>query len=641
MKRKLPLHIAAIALALSAMALQPAAASGSDAEPGQETRDYYLEAEEQYMDGDYSTAILTSLEGLRNEPAQSDSAAAVELYSILGAAYSRLGDFDRAADYMVLCYNYDTEHGDSQGLSSSLINLASVYVYADKPELGEQYALRAIENELPLGRPLKLAMAYGKACDVYHALGNKAETKGDKALATEMEEKALLYADKAVETVTAALKEAPDSTLIKTTLNALAIRRSQRAYPLLALERYNETLSDLNAARAIFLENGNRQSLAIVNYQLAQTHRELGNTTSALQFCNEAYNTASQLNDLPLLEKICRTQSEMLATRNPSEALKYLNEASALRDTINAHKDRDQLALYNIEFETEKNRHTIELLDERTAQQHTQIIMLLVITLLFLGLATLMTVSYRRSQIAKMKTERLSRQKDRLMSIISHDLRSPAIAQYSALKSLSSAIGTIPAQELKAVCQELERSAGFEVNLIENVLRWARSKSTGYNIVAVPFNTTDAVKETIQEHSYAASRKNITISFDGPDNAVVRSDRDTFLVVMRNLLSNAIKFSEPGGIIEVKVSNADTPEDTVITSVTDHGAGIPAEEMSNLFSPEKKTVRKGSMGESGSGLGLTVCSDLIKALGGTIRAESQPGKYTTFTFTVPDYTQPD
>ena len=74
---------------------------------GQQPQDPYSVAESQYMSGDYSKAILTSIDGLSKEPAASDSAAAVELYSILGASYSRLGDFDKAADYMVLCYEYD------------------------------------------------------------------------------------------------------------------------------------------------------------------------------------------------------------------------------------------------------------------------------------------------------------------------------------------------------------------------------------------------------------------------------------------------------------------------------------------------------------------------------------------------------
>lgn len=122
----------------------------SSALVAQETTDHYSIAEEQYMNGLYGAAIRTSLDGLKAEPARSSEELAVELYSILGASYSRLGAFDKAADYFSRCYEFDKKVGNPEGMTSSLINLASMYVYAGKPELAEKEALEAIENEKPL-----------------------------------------------------------------------------------------------------------------------------------------------------------------------------------------------------------------------------------------------------------------------------------------------------------------------------------------------------------------------------------------------------------------------------------------------------------------------------------------------------------
>ena len=181
---------------------------------------YYEKAETAFYEARYADAIRTALEGLSAEPARSSEESAVELCSILGASFARLGAFDKAAEYFVRCYRYDKEFGEPEGLSSSLINLASLYVYAGKPELGRSYALEAIGTEKPLNRPAKLAMAYGKACDVYHAL--------------EKPDSALYYANLAV----ASALESGDSL-------GVAIRRSQRAYPLLTLSRYGEAAEDL------------------------------------------------------------------------------------------------------------------------------------------------------------------------------------------------------------------------------------------------------------------------------------------------------------------------------------------------------------------------------------------------------------
>lgn len=615
MPRPVLIQITAILLALlSALAAR-----------GQQPQDPYSIAESQYMAGEYSKAILTSLDGLSKEPALSDSAAAVELYSILGASYSRLGDFDKAADYMVLCYDYDRNSGDAQGLSSSLINLASVYVYAGKPQIAELYALQAIDNEKTLNRPLKLAMAYGKACDVYHALG--------------AQDKALMYANLAVSTATQACDDAvqsQDSTAIQNAENALAIRRSQRAYPLVALERYGEALEDLDYSYAVFNRNGNRQSLAIVNFQLAQLHMSQGNTGNAVKYGTEAYHVTQSLNDQPLLEKICRTMASLVSKSDPAKALEYMESASAISDSIRSREDRNRLALYEIEFQTERNRHTIELLNQKNYQQHTRILLLAVITILLLAIAALLTFFYRRSQRDKHEMERINKQKDMLMSIISHDLRSPAIAQHSALRSFNEAIDKLSPDQLKSLSCELEQQAGTEVELIENVLRWSRSKSSDYNIVPVHFNLVEAVRDVVAKYSYTAVQKDVTITLKGQESLKILSDRDTFMVILRNLLSNAIKFSFPSGNIEITTQPF---EDKARVTVTDHGMGLTEQEAALLFNPDNRFVRKGTMGESGSGLGLVVCQDLAATIGGTISMDSKPGEYTSFSITLPNSKQ--
>ena len=101
----------------------------SSALVAQETADLYSIAEEQYFNGQYGAAIRTALEGLQQAPAKDSEESAVELYSILGASYSRMGAFDKAADFFFRCYQYDKKEGNQEGMTSSLINLASMYVY--------------------------------------------------------------------------------------------------------------------------------------------------------------------------------------------------------------------------------------------------------------------------------------------------------------------------------------------------------------------------------------------------------------------------------------------------------------------------------------------------------------------------------
>jgi len=307
----------------------------SSALMAQEETDYYSIAEEQYMNGQYGAAIRTALEGLQAEPAKSSEESAVELYSVLGASYSRLGAFDKAADYFFRCYQYDKKEGNAEGMTSSLINLASMYVYAGKPELAEKEAQEAIDNERPLGRPLKLAMAYGKACDVYHAL--------------KKEETALEYANLAVET---AMETGKDG--------AVAVRRSQRAYPLLSLKRYKEAEADLSYSEKVFLEIGNRQSLSIVYFQLAGLYENTGRKALSTLYYKKALELARELPDKPLEQKICFAYAGHLKATDPKEAFELLSKSASLQEEIARSESDNTLELFNIEYETTKRESRLQ-----------------------------------------------------------------------------------------------------------------------------------------------------------------------------------------------------------------------------------------------------------------------------------------
>ena len=309
------------------------------------TPDYYEKAEALYYEAKYSEAITVALEGLEQKDIEDEDA--VELWSILGTSYARLGAFDKAAEYMILCYDYDKANGDAKGLTSSLINLASMYVYAGNANLAEDYALEAIQNELTIGRPDKLAMAYGKACDVYHALGRDTT--------------ALRYANLAV-----VLSE---SQLDRT---AQAVRRSQRAYPLEALGRYADALADLKMAESVFREKEMRQSLSIVCFQLAQEYGRQGRTALERQYLKEAADITRELGDYPLLQKICSRLAGSLRSSDPAQAFTYLEEASAIQDSIARSKSNKALELFNIEYETARREKTIAVQNLEIAKEKRQ-----------------------------------------------------------------------------------------------------------------------------------------------------------------------------------------------------------------------------------------------------------------------------
>lgn len=579
----------------------------SSALVAQETADHYSIAEEQYMNGLYGAAIRTSLDGLKAEPARSSEELAVELYSILGASYSRLGAFDKAADYFFRCYQYDKKEGNQEGMTSSLISIASIFVSAGKPELAEKEALEAIDNEKPLGRPYKLAMAYGKACDVYHAL--------------KQEEKALDYANLAVATA----RETEDA-------GAEAIRRSQRAYPLLAMNRYKEAETDLSFSEMVFSQNGNRQSLAIVYFQLAGLYEKTGRNASATSYYRKALELSRELPDKPLEQKICNSFSAHIKKSAPDEAYELLSRSAQLQEEISKSESDNALELFNIEYETAKKEEQIAA-QERALHAEKQRTFVLIVLLLVLIVAAIITaiIAYE-SKKDKEKLRQSNAQKDFLFKVISHDIMSPAIAMLRGIQMLRSHSGDGNLERDSEVLVQLERQAESEVELIDNVMRWARNKEDSSTRDKARFDIVSMSREAMEQYRGGASQKGISLELVSPDSIIVFSSRNNLLIALRNLLSNAIKFSHEGGRVSVRIQDS---EDGTDLSVEDNGIGIPADKLDSIYNSESSFRRPGTVGEPSHGLGLAVSRDLVAAIGGRLDVRSVEGKGSIFTIHIP------
>ena len=568
-------------------------------------RDWYAEAEEQYYASRYADAIRLALEGA-GDSATTESELA-DLYSILGSCYARLGAFDKAAQYFVRCYEFDKENGGKEGLTSSLINLASMYVYAGEPSMAVNYALEAIANEEEVGRSDKLAMALGKACDVYHALG--------------MDTTALSYADRAV-------KLAQD----KLDSGAQAVRRSQRAYPLIALGRYREAFTDLSFAEEVFRRDGNRQSLSIVCFQLAQEYGRMGAGEANKQYLKEAHSLARELGDMPLLQKICTMLSDSYGRENPGVALGYFKEASALADSIARSKSDHALELYNIEYETARREETIQRQQEELSRERRMRLVISLAALLLLIASAVMAYMVVRLRRSERSLTRSNEQNSFLLKVISHDLYSPAAARLGSLRMLNKGVASLPPDQLGRVFTDLEQQAKSEVELLDNVLLWSRSRSGKTEDEAVRFDLSALAEEAVYQYAQSAAQKDITMEAECEPGIVVVSNRSSVMLALRNLLSNAVKFSRSGSKVRVSVARCGNE---ALVSVTDEGVGIPASKLGDLFLPGNGFRRQGTAGEVSNGIGLSVSRDMISTLGGTISVESTEGQGSTFTIHLP------
>lgn len=222
--------------------------------------------------------------------------------------------------------------------------------------------------------------------------------------------------------------------------------------------------------------------------------------------------------------------------------------------------------------------------------------------------------------------------KDKMFSIIGHDLRSPLGSVKMILEFLSETVSDSSDDEFKSTFDLLLKTTDEVFSLLENLLGWAKAQSGNLAINKEEIYLADLVTEIHQLYNGNLVVKNITLVEDIEIQTTIFADLYTMKSVLRNLVSNAIKFTPDNGTI--KVSSKET-DGNVIVEITDSGVGISAENLPKLFDSTQHFTTFGTNRESGSGLGLLLCHDFILLNGGTIGVKSEPEKGTSFFVSIP------
>ena len=228
--------------------------------------------------------------------------------------------------------------------------------------------------------------------------------------------------------------------------------------------------------------------------------------------------------------------------------------------------------------------------------------------------------------------QKLNQLKDRIFSIMAHDLRGPLLNLAEVLKMTSD--DTISPEEFKFLSPTLTKDISYTTDLLENILHWSRSQLKGYGINKDFFDLKSLINSEVTYHLKAAAGKNINIRLTLPDDLEAFADLLMMQIVIRNLIINAIKFCHENG--QIKISAFDQSEKYVELQIEDNGVGISSENLQKLFKGENFSSR-GTQNEKGTGIGLMVCWDFMERNEGTITVESEPGSGTRFVLQIPRY----
>jgi PAS domain S-box-containing protein len=227
----------------------------------------------------------------------------------------------------------------------------------------------------------------------------------------------------------------------------------------------------------------------------------------------------------------------------------------------------------------------------------------------------------------------INAEKDKFFSIIAHDLKGPLSAFLDATQILTEEIQNMSLEEIKDITISMKDSASNIYGLLENLLEWSRLKRGMMNFDPAIINLKKIITGCLEVLKESASKKEIKITSSLPDNIEIYADSHMLETVVRNLVSNAIKFTPKSG--EISLTATATKGNTIEIKVSDNGIGMPGALINKLFLLNEKTNRLGTEGELSSGLGLLLCKEFIDKHGGKIWVESEEGKGSTFSFTVP------
>ncbi|HVV06235.1 MAG TPA: HAMP domain-containing sensor histidine kinase, partial [Puia sp.] len=240
-------------------------------------------------------------------------------------------------------------------------------------------------------------------------------------------------------------------------------------------------------------------------------------------------------------------------------------------------------------------------------------------------------------RLLKRQTEELTELnavKNKLFSVIAHDLKSPIYALRNLFRNMQEQ--DLPATEIKEMVPEVVNELTYTSSLMENLLLWARSQMEADTVKPQPLDISALIYEVARLLQLQARAKDIKVALQVDETLCAYADKDMIHLVIRNLLSNAIKYTPSNGTITLAAQKAVPAATCIDVTVKDTGSGMDEETLEKINQHTFYTT-KGTAGESGTGLGLMLCKEFLSRNNSALRIGSELGKGSTFSFALPEY----
>ena len=393
-----------------------------------------------------------------------------------------------------------------------------------------------------------------------------------------------------------------------------------------------KALTLANEALEIALDEGLLDRAADAYGIIGDYYKKKQEYAEALKFNLKSLEIATEQEIVELEEEQQKNISELYELlHKPGKALEHYKKHIVLRDSIFNYENDLKLAYVEHQHALENKEKENVLLEREIAkqEQHQSFIYILVILLLLI-IIMLIKLWFEHEQAQQYLME-LNEQKDRMFSLISHDLKGP-IGGVKSVFDLIKQQDIQDPKELRAIIEESADIVDNSYNLLENLLNWVRSQTGRLIVKPEPVSLAEVVGHTLKLFAAPIRDKNLKITVHIEEEHCVYADREMIKSVVRNLLSNAIKFTFPEGNISIKTTQH---ANLVSLTVADSGTGMSKEIITQILENKNTISAVGTQNEKGTGIGLRLCSDFIEKNKGRMEIKSKEGEGSTFRVTLP------
>ncbi len=534
--------------------------------------------------GDSPTALEYFLNVLTVREEIGDLIGISRIQNNLGILYKNIGDFDRSLQFHSESLSSKRLLKDSLGIARSLNNIGEIYQQQKNTTRAKQQFEESLELMVQLNYIDGLAAVYNNLGEVY-------KLEGDI-------DSAIQYHERSLE---------------------------------IEKERGNVSgigFSYMNIA-SLFLQV-DQPEVAIINYK-------------------EAISNFNKINDLSGLERayndLATTYSEL---ERFQESLYYFQLQSSLKDSLVSVQTNKQIAELQTQYESEKQKQEILLLNERSLMQESQINqqskirnLLILITVLLFGLAFVLYRSNKSRKKANTllieknrKIEEAAELKSQFLSVLSHEIRTPMNAVVGMTNLL---VHENPREDQKKYLDTLLYSSNNLLSIVNDVLDYSKAEAGKITLENIEFRLLFLLSNLHQSFYNQSVQKEVYLKIEHDDKIpeVLKGDPTRLTQILSNLISNALKFTENGSVI-VQVSLEDQSEEFVEVSfkIIDTGIGIAFDKQESIFESFIQADKDIHRKYGGTGLGLPITKNLVELFGSTIKLVSTEGKGSTFSFSI-------